>query len=197
MNLSLSNLIRLFDLVSEWTFCPVATASSLIEHADLFGWSRLLTLQESVDSLIIFIVFFLPLVELLLFIEVSSKQPHLFSSDGFYNANLLGDRVITEDDSLAHLTLWKLIVVLKIVGVVIIMGCLWLVHQIWGEGLGTYWHLIVKRHICSRNKWLLLLIELGSHILDARKEHLALGVVWIDQVLNCLWVHAQLLHHVG
>ena len=137
------------------------------------------------------------MVELLFFIEVSAKQPHLFSSDGFYDTNFLGNRVITEDDSLAHLTLWKLIIVLKIVGVVIIAGCLRLVHHIWSKRLGTYWHLIVKRHICSRDEWLLLLIELSGHILDARKEHLTLGVIWIDQVLNRLWVHAQLLHHVG
>lgn len=70
-------------------------------------------------------------------------------------------------------------------------------HQIWSEGLGTYWHLIVKRHICSRNERLRLLIELSSHILDAWKEHLTFGVIWIDQVLHRLWVHAQLLHHVG
>lgn len=137
------------------------------------------------------------MVEFLFFIEVSAKQPHLFSSDGFYDTNFLGNRVITEDDSLAHLTLWKLVIVLEIVWVVIIAGCLWLVHHIWSKRLGTYWHLIVKRHICSRDEWLLLLIELSGHILDARKEHLTLGVIWIDQVLNCLWVHAQLLHHVG
>ena len=117
---------------------------------------------------------------------------HLSSADSLDNTDFARYWVIAQNDSFADLPFGQLVVILKVIRVVLLLlslGC-----PTWHKGICTTWlHLL--------QVWLELVrrscIELVGHVLDPVKEHLGLGVAWIDHVLHDTWVHCNLLHHVG